>query len=186
MPKWNFTATIETHITLLPDWKILKSHYPLESGSKESKTKMTNQATENNVDWIQKGEFYFMHDNEMISDYSCPIWGTQVSVQRISNDSVLITSPRTGGKYKIDKNTSEELYSNDSRDIQIRLTTILVDNRINGTSVPTVSRSSIEEARKSLPLPVWIRADRVIRYFSLVSTSINILIDIESKYRISR
>ena len=130
-----------------------------------------------NIKWIEiLSTLPDWYKNEGYDKYSCPIWKTPMKYQ-CSEEYVLIDSPRAGGKYKIDEDTAKHLYSLDHASFndygRARLTSILVRNRLNGTSEPTVSISEIEEAKKSTPLEVWKRADRILCYFLQHSESLD-------------
>ena len=127
-----------------------------------------------NIEWIKK--VLYTPEEYKSTDYnrdSCPIWKRPMKIKEYSEEYVLIDSPRAGGYYKIDEYTAKQLYALDNPDFQARLTSILVRNRLNGTSEPTVSISEIEEAQKSTPLEVGERVDRILCYFLQHSESLD-------------
>ena len=72
-----------------------------------------------------------------------------------------VNSVRAGGKYRIDSDAMPVLEDCDDR-TKARLTTWLLDQRKQGTAVPTITEADIESARKSRDLPVDERADRLL------------------------
>ena len=93
----------------------------------------------------------------------CPIWGTPVIVEPTTIDS-----PRTGGKYSVTPSVlAEDRWKNMNNATKARLTTWLVDQReLNPTWPPKITSYTINEIERSKLLPVYERADRLIKYLA--------------------
>ncbi len=93
----------------------------------------------------------------------CPIWGTPAIVEPTTIDS-----PRTGGKYSVTPSVlAEERWKNMNNATKARLTTWLVDQReLNPTWPPKITSYTINEIERSKLLPVYERADRLIKYLA--------------------
>ena len=99
----------------------------------------------------------------------CPIWGPGEG--RTSPQGYLIyveEAHRAGGRYIIDRDARDRLLDdrkvkNDPK-VKARLTTMLVDEREQGVPWPRVTIERIEEAKRSAPLSVPKRAERLLRY----------------------
>ena len=61
---------------------------------------------------------------------------------------------------------------------KVRLTTMLVDQRLHGNIAPKVTSELIESAKNKPPLPVHERAERLLRYFAGKSGNIGDELDI--------
>ena len=107
---------------------------------------------------------------------TCPIWG--VTVTRIKQlhdrDGCFIEgSPRTGGDYII---TGHAMDLGDIGDLEpaqkAKLTTLLIEMRRMGDLVPVIKLDLIEEAKRADPLPVHVRAERLLRYLVKNASSV--------------
>ena len=96
----------------------------------------------------------------------CPIWGDTVTriKQLHDRDGCLIEgSPRIGGDYKISAQAMQDVGTLNPKD-KAKLTTILLELRRAGNHAPLVTLDLIDEAKRAEPLPVYVRAERLLRY----------------------
>ena len=112
----------------------------------------------------------------------CPIWGKPYDAtgsDRIDG-TILINSDRTGGEYVIDQSAWRNL--GNLEDVQkLRLTTMLVDQRLQGNVAPKVTVDLIDSAKNKPPLPVHERAERLLRYFARKSNRIRESLNIDKR-----
>ena len=123
----------------------------------------------------------------------CPIWGTAASVE-INSGSILVDSPRAGGKYFISsraesllRNKEDELRETGSADdgfnhalgkpseielLKARLTSWLVEQRRLSNESPRITGQNIEEMESRRDLPVHDRADRLLHYIRQATSAI--------------
>ena len=98
-----------------------------------------------------------------ISD-RCPIWGTPARRQ-FNGTLYAIESSRAGGAYQIDMDAIDRVPSLSDK-AKARLTTMLVDQRRQGIPVPKITRETIDYASSTAPLPVYQRAERLLKYLT--------------------
>lgn len=115
---------------------------------------------------------------------SCPIWGPDHEATVIqdksrvvevgidaTDETVIVDSDRAGGKYEI---TGEGQLSlrvlGDSE--KARLTTWLVDQRIQGIETPVVTEEIVEYTRNRRPLQVHERAERLLQFIAKQSDGV--------------
>ena len=94
---------------------------------------------------------------------TCPIWGAEFKAHvQISQhcDEVIVDCSRCGGKYCIDGLVNLGVLTLQEN---ARLTTWLVDRRIQGDLCPTVEPGVIEFIRNKTQLAAHVRADRLLR-----------------------
>ena len=102
---------------------------------------------------------------------SCPIWGHrfpasgEVDHSDIEKRIYVDDSPRTGGGYVIPGVTGL-LASSLLVEQKARLTTWLVDQRMQGNNRPEITESVVEYTKAKLPLLAHERADRLLRFIS--------------------
>ena len=94
-----------------------------------------------------------------------------------------VDSPRAGGLYSVKDDPPlpvVELHGLDE-DVKARLTTLLVDlrNQNDEAYVPDVTPELIEQARRSRPLDVDVRAERLLRFIGKQSKSIGDIVTLE-------
>ena len=100
------------------------------------------------------------------------------------HEMVVEDSPRAGGGYAITYEAKIRLASGDVDDsIKPRLTTSLIDQRLQGERFSRVTTDSIRRARAQNPLPVHLRADRLLRYLASQSMTIGDSVNI-GRYRL--
>ena len=96
---------------------------------------------------------------------TCPLWGDgfQATGSYESGNAryTVEDSPRAGGGYIL----SEFVDSALDESGKARLTTILVNRRIQGDLRPKITDEMVEDAKRSPPLLVPERAERLLRYF---------------------
>lgn len=101
----------------------------------------------------------------MYQNSDCPIWG----IPSYSIDQTEYTiygqidSPRSGGKYYVDKVTSK-LLSSISDETRARLTDWLVEERRLGNTEPEITEKDIERAKTASSPSVIEKADRLLKY----------------------
>ena len=98
---------------------------------------------------------------------ACPIWGSEFRAELGPNPDIntihVLDSPRAGGGYHIDRILLVAQVPSMSDKEKARLTTWLVDQRLQGNRHPQVTREVIELAINKRPLPVHERAERLLR-----------------------
>lgn len=114
----------------------------------------------------------------------CPIWGEgfPATVVRIPRDNLLRVddSPRTGGGYEIGASTVNALVQSMSDPEKAKLTTWLVDQRLQGNIQPRITEDVINHVKRQNPLPVHERADRLLRFIAGQSNPIGIRVQINA------
>lgn len=108
-----------------------------------------------------------------IGDDGCPIWSSKLNSHRILDDGITteVGSDRAGGKYVIGAAAWGELHDSLGNSHKLddaekaRLTTMLVDMRLQGDFAPVITAQLVREAKNKQPLPIHERADRLLRYF---------------------
>ena len=104
---------------------------------------------------------------------TCRIWGEEYeAVGYVSQDpsyAEVRESARAGGGYITPGSVRQALLSLDDRE-KAQLTTWLVDQRLQGNSRPTVTEEIIENAANRSRLPIYERADRLLRFMSEQTT----------------
>ena len=98
---------------------------------------------------------------------TCPIWGSDfpAETQRSARDIVtrVSNSPRAGGSFKIHDDEKRAVsYLPD--DAKARLTTWIVDQNSQEAWMPEITREIVEYAKRRQPLPVYERANRLLRW----------------------
>ena len=95
----------------------------------------------------------------------CPIWGDTVTrIRRCDRDAFAVEgSQRIGGNYDITFQAIEDVKALNSTE-KAKLTTILIDLRKASNRAPLVNLDRIEDAKRADPLPVYTRAERLLRY----------------------
>ena len=99
---------------------------------------------------------------------TCPIWGSEFEAKRFhfpQTDTIRVEdSPRAGGGYDIDQVLIPSQVHDLSDQEKARLTSWLVDQRIQGNSKPLVTRDIIAIARNQRLLPVYEKAERLLKF----------------------
>ena len=101
-----------------------------------------------------------------IHNILCPIWGDIVPpIERLldTDNIAVMRSPRAGGDYRITPEAYNDVPALDETD-KAKLTTILIELRRAGDHAPWVTRDLVEKAKRANPLPVYVRAERLLRY----------------------
>lgn len=97
----------------------------------------------------------------------CQIWkGYEGAGNNCRIETVMEHSPRAGGEYVITREAKHMINDGLGDSHKARLTTILVDQRMQGVIWPTVTPELIEQAKNNAPLPVYERADRLLRFIA--------------------
>ena len=108
----------------------------------------------------------------------CPIWGPEYGATEIEDEclvveggpnpateTVRVDSDRAGGKYEISsegQSLARELGSREKG----RLSSWLVEKRIQGISIPRVTEETVRYTSNRRPLVVQERAERLLRYIA--------------------
>ena len=103
------------------------------------------------------------------SDIACPIWGNGYSADGYYLQDirtwVIKDSPRAGGGYRVGQiGLSAVRELEDSQ--KSRLTTHLIDLRMQGVEWPIVTEEMAEDAKNGDSLRIPERAERLLRYFA--------------------
>ena len=96
----------------------------------------------------------------------CPILGDTVTriIRCNERDAFVVEgSPRIGGDYKISAQARQDVGALDPKD-KAKLTTFLLELRRAGDRTPLVDSDLVEKAKIADPLPVYTRAERLLRY----------------------
>ena len=97
---------------------------------------------------------------------TCPIWGSEfpAEIRRSAQDifTFVVDSPRAGGSFKIEDTVQMTLSMDDQE--KARLTTWIVDQNANRVRLPEITKDIVEFAKRMQPLPVYERANRLLRW----------------------
>ena len=101
---------------------------------------------------------------------ACPIWGSEFRAELGPNPDIntihVLDSPRAGGGYHIDRILLVAQVPSMSDKEKARLTTWLVDQRMPGGPPPRVTEEIISLAKNKHPLPVHVRAERLLKFMT--------------------
>ena len=101
---------------------------------------------------------------------TCPIWGNEFEAQGFliprTNTIHVSDSPRAGGGLQIDYILTLGQVPSMSGQEKARLTTWLVDQRLQGNQQPTVTEEIISLAKTRRPLQVHERAEKLLRFLA--------------------
>ena len=97
---------------------------------------------------------------------TCPIWGTAYEANGYvvpdSNEITIEHSERADGGYVIPSSLFRDIGSLDNSH-KARLVTWLIDQRSQGVNLPKITVEVLDYTRSKRPLPVYERADRLLR-----------------------
>ena len=99
---------------------------------------------------------------------TCPIWGTTVTrieANTLSTEFLVKDSARAGGDYRIEELAKDDVGALDEK-VKAKLTTLLIESRRAGDYSPLITCESVERAKRADPLPVHVRAERLLRYLA--------------------
>ena len=106
----------------------------------------------------------------------CPIWGSGFEAKGFHSPQTDVIrvdeSPRAGGEYEIDwflVLTQVRVLSDEEK---ARLTTWLVDQRLQGNQQPTVTEEIVMHAKNNRPLRAHERAERLLRFIANSAKSV--------------
>ncbi|MGK2873247.1 MAG: hypothetical protein ACSLFL_13495 [Alphaproteobacteria bacterium] len=104
----------------------------------------------------------------MSNNGTCPIWGTPATIEPTTGDYEIVDSPRAGGRYSVSGSAlGETRWGTMNNATKARLTTWLIDQRERDpTQPPNITSYTIDEIKRSQPLHVYERADRLIKYLA--------------------
>ena len=102
-----------------------------------------------------------------MADQHCPIWTTPADLTQ-DGLMLLVNSTRAGGTYKLMPDIAFALRETTHIDyfVRSRLTTMLVDLHNRGIQTPEVNADMLEDAKRRRPLPVYERANRLLRHMA--------------------
>ena len=105
------------------------------------------------------------------------IWtDAEVEWVRTRDPFYWINSPRMGGEYLISPYVIVRPIEDER--LRARLTTLVINQRIQGISVPTITKEMIDQASRNRDLPVHTRAirllKRVTRHFRYIDSTVEI------------
>ena len=95
----------------------------------------------------------------------CAIWPDFDATCTTIDDSDCIKSKRAGGKYEVSSKVAELVKELEDGE-KVRLTTWLVDQRLQGVYQPKVTEEIIDYVKTKRPLSVPERADRLLRFIA--------------------
>ncbi|MDE0405437.1 MAG: hypothetical protein OXI53_09015 [Nitrospira sp.] len=96
----------------------------------------------------------------------CLIWGTTVTHKELLTEKmnfIVEGSLRAGGDYEITDQARRHVATLDQKD-KAKLTTFLLELRRAGDRTPLIDSDFVEKAKTADPLPVYVRAERLLRY----------------------
>ena len=101
--------------------------------------------------------------------YACPIWGSEytANITREPSESKIYVdnSSRAGGSYIIPYGTEDHI-GRLKDDEKARLTTWLVDQRLQENNQPVITEEIVDYIKNKPALPVPERANRLLRFFA--------------------
>ena len=108
---------------------------------------------------------------------SCPIWGTPLegpTIKLIDSQNGITwngyDSPRAGGSYRV---ATDAAIGELSAEEKARLTTWLVDQRLQGNQSPRITETTIKSIKTKRSLQVHERADRLLRFIAQQSQTVS-------------
>ena len=107
---------------------------------------------------------------------TCPIWGGEFKAKGFhfpqTNTFRVDDSPRAGGGYEIDWVLVLAQVHDLSDQEKTRLTTWLIDQRLQGNQRPTITEEIISHAKNKRPLRAHERAERLLRFIANSAKSV--------------
>ena len=98
----------------------------------------------------------------------CPIWGEGFPAEgmcfRSDNLLRVYDSPRTAGGYEIGASTVTALVEKMTAAEKAKLTTWLIDQRMQGNAQPLITEDVVNYVKRKHPLPIYERVDRLLRF----------------------
>ncbi len=114
----------------------------------------------------------------------CPIWGKDYKAEGFYSQSDKLCkvddSPRAGGGYQVSGVTVVAVVKNMTDGEKAKLTTWLIDQRLQGEAQPLITEEIIDYAKSKAALPVHERADRLLRFIAEQSKPIGIRVKSDS------
>ena len=115
---------------------------------------------------------------------TCPVWGTDyhANYQRDVHNRLIrvFDSPRAGGSYCITSEVVEDDIPRLSLEQKARLTTWLIDQRIQGVELPTITKDIIGHIKVKRPLSVQERANRLLRHLAEKAQPVGSMISVNN------
>ena len=114
--------------------------------------------------------------------HTCPIWGEKYEAEGFYFPQTRVfhidNSLRAGGAYLVSEVDCKAYVSKLDDAGKARLTTWLIDQRIQGDNQPTVTEEIVNYVKNRPPLPVHERADRLLRLIAKQSETVGARISI--------
>ena len=104
----------------------------------------------------------------------CAIWPEFKAIEHPSSDprfNLYLTSDRAGGAYAIPNAIDENPQILDDQG-KARLTTWLIDQRNHGDNYPLITKDVIEYVQAKKPLPISVRAERLLKYLTRMTDTV--------------
>lgn len=104
----------------------------------------------------------------------CPIWGVDCTTSLVGESGRLYlvqNSFRAGGRYQITSEASHEIAGLDDAE-KSRISSSLVESWIKGVEVPRLTNTEVQRARKNNPIPVYDRANRLLKFLARYTQSV--------------
>ena len=99
----------------------------------------------------------------------CVIWGSKFPADSTRDAQDFMTfveySSRAGGNYKVSFDVEDQVRRLNDEE-KARLSTWLIDQNAQGAWLPEITREIVERAKDRQPLPVYERADRLLRWIA--------------------
>ena len=107
------------------------------------------------------------------NDIRCLIWETPATIVKDYRGASCIDSPRAGGRYVTSGWVAAKMKLQKLDDAtKAHLTSWLIEQRLLGEEEPPITLETIEDARQRRDLPIYERADRLLRYLSRIEPSV--------------
>ena len=114
--------------------------------------------------------------------HNCPIWGEPYEASGLwcaeTRTYEVSQSPRAGGGYKIDEVILNSSVRSLAPDEMERLSTWLVDQRIQGVWIPEITQAIIDYVKNKRSLQFHERAERLLMHLARKSTSAGQVLDL--------
>jgi hypothetical protein len=106
-----------------------------------------------------------MTEIDPIMSPTCPLWGT-LSEKVFSSGVFIVNSPRAGGHYRIDRSALNDADSDLKLGLNAKLTTWLVEQRLNGVFEPVITSEIVEAIRQRKCLSYSEKIEKFFRYIA--------------------
>ena len=115
---------------------------------------------------------------------SCPIWGIDFKVEGYKDEATrtyhIDNSPRAGGGYILPEVLLNGRIRSLDASSKARLTTWLIDQHLQGNEQPNITEEVVRHIEYKAALPVWERADRLLRHLANITTTVGHFVSVSS------